>query len=199
MSSPRENGNPPSLAPEQRRALLQVARASIVHGLETGGPLPVDPEDHATPLRRAGASFVTLTTGGRLRGCIGSLEACRPLVADVAANAHAAAFQDPRFPPLAANELQSLRIQISVLGAPVPMTFSSEEDLLSQLRPHVDGLIMEEGSRRGTFLPSVWDTLPRPCEFLRQLKLKAGLSQDYWSDTLRVYRYTTESFSEEEA
>ena len=198
MSSPRKNGNTPTLAPELRRTLLHVARASIAHGLEQGGPLTVNPADYAAPLRQAGASFVTLTSNGVLRGCIGSLEACRPLVGDVSANAYAAAFQDPRFPPLSPPELERVRIQVSVLGKPVPMTFSSEEDLIARLRPYKDGLILEDGVRRGTFLPSVWDALPEPREFLRQLKLKAGLSRDYWSDTLRVYRYSTESFSEDE-
>lgn len=199
MSSPEKETpekDTPTLAPDQHALLLRVARASINHGLEHQRPLAVDPADFPAPLQQPRASFVTLTLDGMLRGCIGSLEAQRPLVADVACNAYAAAFQDPRFPPLTGPERDNIRIQISVLGKPVPMTFYSESDLVRQLRPRKDGLIIEDGVRRGTFLPSVWESLPEPREFLCQLKLKAGLSENYWSDTLRVYRYTTESFSE---
>ncbi len=186
----------PALEPGLRDTLLKVARASVAHGLEHQAPVPVKPEDYPPSLRRPGASFVTLNIDGMLRGCIGSLEACRPLVVDVAANAYAAAFQDPRFPPLTRAELETARIQVSVLGKPAAMRFTSEADLVRQLRPYRDGLIIEEGARRGTFLPSVWHSLPNPREFLRQLKLKAGLGGDYWSETLRIYRYTTESFEE---
>ncbi len=185
-----------SLSPGQRRILLDIARRSIAHGLEYGRPLAVDPAAHDPRLQAPGASFVTLHLGRELRGCIGSLEPHRPLVNDVAANAFAAAFQDPRFPPLAPDELGALHIYISVLGEATPMDFTSEEDLLRQLRPGIDGLILEADGHRGTFLPSVWESLPEPRQFLRQLKLKAGLPPDYWSDRLRVLRYTTESFGE---
>ncbi|HHH35913.1 MAG TPA: AmmeMemoRadiSam system protein A [Gammaproteobacteria bacterium] len=195
MSRPPEEA-PPPLSAGQRRTLLDIARRSIVHGLEHGRPLEVDPAIYEPRLRAPGASFVTLQLDGRLRGCIGSLEAHRPLVRDVAANAFAAAFQDPRFPPLVHEELAALHIHISVLGAPSPLDFTSEADLLRQLRPGVDGLILEAEGHRGTFLPSVWESLPEPREFLRQLKLKAGLPPDYWSDRVRVLRYTTESFGE---
>ncbi len=201
MSSQNMNRPPDTagatLSRRQREILLDIARRSIVHGLERHGPLAVDPDDYDARLRAPGASFVTLHLGKELRGCIGSLEAHRPLVSDVASNAYAAAFQDPRFPPLTAGELPALRIHISVLSAATPLRFTSEADLLRQLRPAVDGLILEEGEiHRGTFLPSVWSSLPDPRQFLRQLKLKAGLPPDYWSDTLRVSRYTTESFGE---
>jgi len=176
---------------------LDIARRSIAHGLEQRTPLPVDPAAYDERLRAPGASFVTLHLGDELRGCIGSLEARRPLVSDVACNAYAAAFQDPRFPPLSRDELPALRIHISVLSEATPLHFISENDLLRQLRPGVDGLILEEGeSHRSTFLPSVWSSLPDPRQFLQQLKLKAGLPPDYWSDSLRVLRYTTESFGE---
>ena len=115
----------------------------------------------------------------------------------MAHNAFSAAFQDPRFPPLDDSETADLTLDISVLGTPEAMTFSSEQDLLRQLRPGVDGLIMEERGQRGTFLPSVWESLPQPVDFLRQLKRKAGLPESYWSDTLRVWRYTTETFAGE--
>lgn len=180
---------------EERAALLEVARRSIEHGLETGRPLPVDVSAYPPALQAPGASFVTLNIDGRLRGCIGSLEAVRPLVEDVAHNAFAAAFRDPRFPPVTAAEAPHLDIHVSVLSPAEPMEFESEEDLLRQIRPGVDGLILEDHGRRGTFLPSVWESLPDPRDFLQQLKLKAGLPPDHWSDTLRVWRYTTESFS----
>ncbi len=140
------------------------------------------------------ATFVTLTIGGQLRGCIGMLEACRPLAEDVANNAYAAAFEDPRFPPLTKKEFEKLEIHISVLSPPEEMLFSSEEDLLRQIRPGIDGLILQEGFRRGTFLPSVWGELPEKELFWAHLKLKAGLSAAYWADTVRVFRYTTEYF-----
>ncbi len=182
------------LCEEERELLRKVARASIEHGLRTGRPLAVDTARHPRPLREPGASFVTLNEHGQLRGCIGSLEPVRPLVEDVAHNAWAAAFSDPRFPPLRASELPDLDLHISVLSPATPMQFDSEQDLIRQLRPGVDGLVLEEGYHRGTFLPAVWESLPDPRDFLQHLKLKAGLPADYWSDTIRVSRYTTESF-----
>lgn len=143
------------------------------------------------------ASFVTLEIDGHLRGCIGMLEACRPLAEDVAKNAIAAAFHDPRFPPLTYKEFESIEIHISVLSPPEEIYFTSEADLLAQIRPGIDGLILEEGVRPGTFLPSVWEELPDKTQFFAHLKLKAGLSGLYWSDTLRVFRYTAEYFGDE--
>ena len=185
-----ENG----LCEEERLLLHKVARASIEHGLETGRPLAVDVERYPPPLRERRATFVTLNEHGELRGCIGTLEAIRPLVEDVAHNAFAAAFSDPRFPPVSASELDDIEIHISVLSPATPMQFDSEEDLVHQLRPGVDGLVLEDGYHRGTFLPAVWESLPEPHAFLQHLKLKAGLPANYWSDTIRVSRYTTESF-----
>ena len=183
-----------------RRTLLQVARASIEHGLAHGRPLAVDPGRHPPPLAEPGAAFVTLHRGGRLRGCIGSLEAYRPLVVDVAENAYAAAFRDPRFPPLAPEELEDLAIEISVLGPPEPLpAAASEAEAAAMLRPGVDGVILELDGRRGTFLPAVWEQLPDPVLFLRHLKAKAGLPPDGWSPAIRLWRYTTESFGEDEA
>ncbi len=127
-----------------------------------------------------------------MRGCIGTLEAFRPLAEDIAHNAYAAAFQDPRFPPVDASEVDGLDIHLSLLTPAEPMSFQSEQDLLVQLRPGVDGLILAEGGRRGTFLPSVWEQLPEPAQFLEHLKLKAGLPKTYWSDSIRVFRYETE-------
>ncbi len=179
---------------EERRILLEVAAASIRHGLETGNPLPVRPEDYPPSLREPGAAFVTLNIAGRLRGCIGSLEARRPLVEDVAENAFAAAFRDPRFPPVQDHEFPQLEIHISILGRPEPISVASEADLLAQLRPGVDGLVLHEGGRRATFLPSVWEQLPDPQQFLANLKIKAGLPVNHWSDTIRFERYTVEEF-----
>jgi len=179
---------------EQRRQLTELARRSIAHGVEHGRPLAVDPADYPEPLRESRACFVTLDENGALRGCIGSIEPRRPLVQDVAENAYAAAFEDPRFPGLAADELDSLEIHISVLTVPQPMQFESEQDLLRQIRPGIDGLIIRDGFHRGTFLPSVWASLPRSQDFLRHLKLKAGMTPDYWSGSISVERYTTESW-----
>jgi len=180
---------------EERRILLDVAGRSIQHGLTEGVALPVNLDDYSEHLCEERACFVTLNRMGLLRGCIGTLEAYQPLVSDVSEHAWAAAFRDPRFPSLQQNEFADLEIHISVLSQPEPMTFSDEADLLEQIRPSVDGLIMEDSGRKGTFLPSVWEQLPEPSEFLAHLKQKAGLPVSHWSDTLKMLRYTTESFS----
>jgi AmmeMemoRadiSam system protein A len=116
-------------------------------------------------------------------------------VEDVAHNAFAAAFRDPRFPALSAAELQELEIGISVLGPTESVSFGTEEELLGKLRPGIDGLVLQDGRHRGTFLPAVWESLPEPAEFLYHLRQKAGLPGDYWSETLQIERYTTESFA----
>ena len=179
---------------EYQQLLLDVARESIRCKLDGRTGWRPDFELFPDELLQKRASFVTLTIDGRLRGCIGRLEACRPLVEDVAENASAAAFEDPRFPPLTRREFEKLEIHISVLSIPEEMQFSSEEDVLNRIRPGVDGLILQEGRRRGTFLPSVWIELPDKKLFWAHLKLKTGLPAGYWSDTVRVFRYTTEYF-----
>lgn len=184
-----------SLTKAEQAQLVALARQSIQQGLQTGRPLPCRVEDYSPPLQALRATFVTLERGGQLRGCIGMLEAVRPMVIDVSENAFAAAFRDRRFPPLAASELADLDLHISVLSPAEAMAFDSEADLIAQLRPGIDGVILDEHGRRGTFLPSVWDDLAEPRQFLRHLKQKAGLPADYWSDTVRAYRYTTEMFS----
>ncbi len=171
---------------------MNLALASIRHGLKVGRPLPVEEAGLPPELKAIRATFVTLERHGQLRGCIGRLEASRPLAEDIAENAYSAAFQDPRFPSLRENELDGLDIHLSMLTPAEPMIFNSEQNLLSQLRPGEDGLILAEGSRRGTFLPSVWEQLPEPIEFLEHLKRKAGLPSNYWSDTLKVWRYRAE-------
>jgi len=184
------------LRSESRNLLHQLALNSIEYGFTHSGALPVTETDYSPPLSEPGASFVTLTMHGNLRGCIGSLEPRRALVVDVAENAWAAAFRDPRFPPLAQTEFAQIELEISVLDHPEPIEFTSEEDLLQQLRPGIDGLILTCGPHRGTFLPGVWSSLPDPAMFLRNLKRKAGLAEDYWSDDIRISRYTTEKFGE---
>ncbi len=186
-----------SLTKAHQQCLLELAKNSIQHGLQTGHPLTVDLADYPAELTELRATFVTLQINHQLRGCIGMLEAVRPLAEDIAKNAFAAAFNDPRFAPLSAAEFAELDIHLSILTPAEPVSFSSEQDLVAQLQPGVDGLILEEGRRRGTFLPSVWESLPEPRQFLRHLKQKAGLAPDYWSDTIRIYRYRAELIGED--
>ncbi len=178
-----------------QRTLLVLARTSITHGLNHGTPL--QPDDHYDfPLSEPGASFVTLTMNGELRGCIGSLQAHQPLFIDVCENAYAAAFRDSRFTPPDMRDLEHLHIEISVLTPLEEIRFDSEDHLLNQLEPFEDGLVLQDGHHRGTFLPLVWEKLPDKHSFLSQLKLKAGLAPNYWSDSLRCYRYHTVIFEE---
>jgi AmmeMemoRadiSam system protein B/AmmeMemoRadiSam system protein A len=187
------------LSDEQKSGLKKLALASIKHGLETGRPISVDEfmdeDDNGTILPDYnGAAFVTLKKDGELRGCIGSLSANRPLHEDIAENAFAAAFRDHRFGAVTESELDDIEISISVLTPPELMSFSSEQDLIAQLRPGVDGLVISEGGKRGTFLPSVWENFPQADSFLAHLKLKAGLPADYWSGTIKIERYETVSW-----
>ena len=184
---------PAGYAPEERRALLDAARTSIEHGLRHGRAPRVDPAAYAEPLRELRATFVTLHLEGRLRGCVGSLEAHRPLVADVSESAWCAAFRDPRFEPLDEPELAGLEISISVLGPLEPLLVASEEELVARLRPGVDGLLLREGRLRGTLLPAVWRHVPDARDFVREVKRKAGLRSDHWSEALEAIRYTVES------
>ncbi len=172
--------------------LTRLARAAIATRLGGAGATLPCPDW----MRKPGATFVTLTQKGQLRGCIGSLEAHRPLSDDLLENARAAAFRDPRFPPLEADELPHTRVEVSILSPAEPMTFTDQADLLRQLRPGVDGLILEHGHHRGTFLPQVWEQLPRPADFLAHLKRKAGLAADFWAPDLKVSRYTVEKYKE---
>jgi AmmeMemoRadiSam system protein A len=193
---PSPDPEPERLDPPTRALLLALARRSIAHGLEHSRALPVDLSDYAEPLCAPGAAFVTLHLGGLLRGCIGHLEPIQPLVRDVAENAFAAAFRDPRFPPLRADELAELHISISVLTPAEPLPCACEAELLASLVPGRDGVILEAGSARSTFLPAVWHDIPEPREFLRHLKRKAGLPREAWPADLKAWRYHTESFSE---
>ncbi len=186
MTHPRFNS-------QERSTLLEIARTSISHGLVRHQSLDVNPGRFSGLLIEPRACFVTLRLDGQLRGCIGRLEPDGPLVCSVSRNAYAAAFQDPRFRPVSDLESRELSIHISVLSIPEPMTFRDEEDLLNQLDPGVDGLVLETGRCRGTFLPAVWESLPEPKDFLSQLKVKAGLHPDAWPSDVQVKRYTCES------
>lgn len=187
-----------ALLRDHGETLLRLAADSIRHVLGSGGRLAVEPEHYAPALAEPGACFVTLRRQGTLRGCIGSPRAWRPLVVDVAANAAAAAFEEPRFPPLAAEELMGLSLSVSVLTAPEPMAVASEGDLLRQLRPGLDGLILREGERQALFLPQVWEALPSPAAFVTALKEKAGLPLTHWSATLRALRFESLSVERED-
>jgi AmmeMemoRadiSam system protein A len=185
-----------SLSSEARRELLHLARRSIELGLSHGSLQPFPNWPSSPELEEHRATFITLRTGAQLRGCCGSIEAMRPLARDVWRNAWASAFCDPRFPPLTQEELSQLHVHISVLTTPEPMPAESEDELIEALRPGVDGLILELGSDRATFLPAVWEQVPDPASFVQQLKLKAGWSASFWSPQIRVARYETESFGE---
>lgn len=174
------------------RTLVRLARAAIARQLGRDERVSAD----APWLREPGAVFVTLHKHGALRGCIGSLEARRPLREDVEKNARSAAFLDPRFTPLSLREFDDVEVEVSLLSPAEPMRFTDEADLLQQLRPGVDGLLLEQGPHRGTFLPQVWEQLPAPADFLAHLKRKAGLAPDFWSADLRVSRYTVRKWSE---
>ncbi|NTV94788.1 MAG: AmmeMemoRadiSam system protein A [Thiobacillus sp.] len=182
-----------SPSPDGRGEILTtMARAAIARefGRAAGAV------EHPDWLKAPGAVFVTLTQNGHLRGCIGSLEAWRPLGEDLEANACAAAFRDPRFPPLSAEELARTRVEVSILSKPEPMHFRDEADATAQLRPDIDGAILEWHHHRGTFLPQVWEQLPDPVEFMAHLKHKAGLPADFWADDIRLSRYTVEKHKE---
>lgn len=177
-----------------RRVLRSIARESIRTGLEEGGPLDPNPEDFSTPLQELGAAFVTLKILGELRGCVGSFEARLPLVQDVARNAYAAAFRDHRFLPVSDEEFPELDLHVSLLTPLEPFPVESREDLLERIRPGSDGLLLDDPPHRAIFLPQVWESLPEPEGFLEELLLKAGLSRNHWSDSIRFFRYRVEEF-----
>lgn len=182
------------LTDSHRLFLKELAKKSISYGLKHGRPLPIDNSALAEQLTVPRATFVTLQKHGQLRGCIGMLEAIRPLAEDIAYNSYAAAFSDPRFPSVSEDELADLSIHISILSPAERIHCQSEAELLVLLRPNVDGLILDNGIHHATFLPSVWESLSDPTDFVRNLKMKAGLKEYYWSPELRAYRYTTDSF-----
>ena len=184
------------LRANERRTLLQIARQSISNGLRRGSPVNVEQHADAGILGRPLGVFVTLTRDNSLRGCIGSMETQEPLAKSVAESAFGAAFRDPRFPQLQVHELQETHIGISILSPMEPLAVTSRGELLSGLRPHTDGLLLQDREHRSTFLPQVWQQLPDPETFLDQLLLKAGLPAEHWSSTLEFFRYHTVSFGE---
>jgi AmmeMemoRadiSam system protein A len=178
---------------ERGKIMLPLARSAICDALDL--PAPATPS--AAWLSETGACFVTLTQQGALRGCIGSLQAHRPLLDDIKSNAVSAALHDPRFKPLSAAELARTRIEISLLSQSQPMNFNNEADALAQLRPGVDGVIFEYRTYRSTFLPQVWEQLPQTQEFMAHLKNKAGLPVNFWSPEIKLFRYTVEKWQEQ--
>lgn len=183
--------------PAHKTTLLRIARASLKGRLKKGKAPEVVLSSFPAPLQTHGASFVTLTQEGRLRGCVGSLQVHQPLVADVAENAIKAGIKDKRFRPLeTAEQLAKLRVSVAILSRPSRIDFASREALLSQITPGRSGLILEDQGRRGTFLPMVWDSLKTPDAFLAGLVVKAGLPKGHWSDTVKLWHFTTDSFAE---
>jgi uncharacterized protein len=186
---------PVTLAPQLQEYLLEVAHASIRRDLDGRTDLP-DLTTAPPRLRQPGASFVTLSRNGSLLGCIGSMEPVRALVVDVAHNASASAFGDPRLPPVRSGDLAEMRVKISVLGPMERMVPSTRDDLTRALRPRIDGLLVVAGQRRGTFLPSVWEQVADPGRFLDLLWDKAGLAHRTWPSDLAIYRYSTLEFGD---
>lgn len=181
-----------TVAEDRGPALLAHARGAIHEAL--GGPALGRPVQDW--FFEPAACFVTLTQGGELRGCIGSLVAHRPLHEDLRANALAAAFTDPRFPPLSRFDLDAVRVEVSLLSPLESLEFSSEAELLAQLRPGVDGVVLSYRHLRGTFLPQVWEELPDPRDFLAHLKRKAGLPAVFWPEGMEAQRYTVSKWRE---
>jgi uncharacterized protein len=182
---------------EEQKILLRMAREAMECEVR-GEKLPrLNPSTLSANLREQGASFVTLTIRGQLRGCIGALEAYQPLADDVREHAVAAALEDPRFPKVSKDELSKIQVEVSRLTRPVPLEYKDADDLLSKLRPGVDGVILKDGFRRATFLPQVWEKIPDPSEFLENLCYKMGTSPDHWKNRhLDVLIYQVDEFHE---
>jgi AmmeMemoRadiSam system protein A len=189
---------PLPLTDSEKQILLQRAREAMEYGV-TGRTLPILDQNSLPPnLLKHGSSFVTLTIHTELRGCIGSLEAHQSLVDDVREHAIAAALQDPRFPPVQPVELENIHLEISCLTAPQPLEYSSADDLIKKLKPHVDGVILQNGRRRTTFLPQVWAKIPDPEQFLERLCQKMGMDASAWRHIpMQVFVYQAEDFGEE--
>lgn len=181
----------------EQETLLKIAREALQNAV-TGLPLPqLKLDSLPASLKAEGASFVTLTVADRLRGCIGTLQAYQPLAEDVQEHTVAAALEDPRFPNVRAEELAEIRIEVSVLTPRRPLQYESPADLLKKIRPSVDGVVLEDGFRKATFLPQVWEKLPDPAQFLAQLCMKMGAPADTWQKKpLDVYTYQVQDFHE---
>ncbi|QJR14529.1 AmmeMemoRadiSam system protein A [Usitatibacter palustris] len=170
--------------------LVDIARAAIGEALGLSAP-----PGHEDPwLLEKAATFVTLHKLGDLRGCIGSIDARRPLGADVAHNARRAAFNDPRFPPVTSDEFDALEVEVSVLSPRSPVRAVSESEAIANLRPGIDGIYLEYAGSSATFLPQVWQSIPDPTQFLSELRRKAALPPRFWHPDLRITRYTVEKF-----
>ncbi len=188
------------LTDEERQMLLELARQALEAGVRGAPVPPLDLETLPERLHAPGATFVTLTKQGDLRGCIGTLEARQPLAEDVREHAIAAALQDYRFPPVAPEELDQIEIEISRLTTPQILQYQDSEDLLAKLRPHVDGVILRDGFRRATFLPQVWDKIEDPAQFVSYLCQKMGTEPNLWRyKKLEVLTYQVEEFHENES
>lgn len=184
-----------SLTDGEKQTLLRIARESLENAVRGKSLPPVEKESLTPALRENGASFVTLTLQGELRGCIGALEAYQPLAQDVREHAVAAALEDPRFPSVSESELSRIHIEVSRLTSPKELEYVDADDLLVKLRPHVDGVILKHGQRKATFLPQVWEKIPDPREFLAQLCYKMGARPNLWREAkLQVYVYQVEEF-----
>ncbi len=188
---------PEPLTDGEQRLLLQLARESIELAV-WGKKLPkLNLNSFPQALQANRASFVTLTIQDQLRGCIGALEAYQPLAEDVREHAVAAALQDPRFPPVVKDELNRIKIEVSVLSAPQALPYESSEDLIKKIKPHVDGVILKHGERKATFLPQVWQKIPNPQEFMNRLSYKLIGRENFWRETkLQVFTYQVEEFQE---
>ena len=184
------------LSADEQAHLLDIARQSIVRGLDSGAALRLEVTRLEARLRVDSAVFITLTLAGALRGCIGSLQPSAPLAQAVANSAFNAAFRDRRFAQVQAGEIEQIRIEVSVLSPMELIAVNSRQALLDDLRPEVDGLLMEDQGYRSTFLPKVWEKIATPNEFVGQLMQKAGLAAEHWSSTIRFYRYHSTSFGE---
>lgn len=182
------------MSTDQGKILLPIARAAIARILHA--PYPVAADETAPWLAELGASFITLTQYGELRGCIGTLQAHRPLLADVKSNAVSAALHDTRFLPLTREEFATVQVEISLLSTTQPMAVRDEADALAQLSPGTDGVVFEYGRHRSTFLPQVWESLAQPTLFLAMLKRKAGLPDNFWAEDVKLSRYTVTKWRE---
>jgi len=182
------------LADSDRAELHRAARTTLAHVAKGGTTPAVELASFSQPLRAIRKTFVTLDLDGQLRGCIGSVQPVNPLVTDVVLNTTRAAREDPRFGPVTAAEAERIVITIAILSHPRPMTFTSEADLIAQLHPDVDGVILRDGGRQALFLPKVWQMLPNPVQFIRQLKAKAGLAPDTPCPGLQAFRFGAETF-----
>jgi AmmeMemoRadiSam system protein A len=176
---------------EQGALLPRIARGAIARTLTTPDPANArEVIDEDMPLfKERGACFVTLTQKGVLRGCIGTLQACRSLLVDVQYNAISAAIHDSRFLPVTLEEFPEITVEVCVLSTPQPLSFGSQSEVLALLRPGLDGVVFEYESHRATFLPQVWENLPQPKQFLAMLKQKAGLPANFWAEGIRISRY----------